>query len=132
VAERCGHHSRLGDDNVEGLTFGLQVVSASAYALQAGKIEFNQFEASAMGRGVFARLLGCSFGLVQIPCGTHNGSAVSGKRTRRLTPSPAETPVIKMRLPVKFTPDKTSSEVEVAPDQVVEVAADIFGMLFSL
>jgi hypothetical protein len=82
VAERCGHHSRIGDDHVEGLTFGPQVIGASAYAFQIGKIEFNQFEASAMGRGVFAHLLCSSFGLVQIPCCTYNVSAVSGKRTR--------------------------------------------------
>ena len=30
------------------------------------------------------------------------------------TPSPAETPVTRMRLPCRFTPDKTSSGVEVA------------------
>src|SRR5580692_10082759 len=32
------------------------------------------------------------------------------------TPRPAETPVTRMRLPRRFTPDKTSSVVEVAPN----------------
>jgi hypothetical protein len=32
------------------------------------------------------------------------------------TPSPAETPVTRIRLPCRFTPDKTSSVVEVAPN----------------
>src|SRR5580693_7632292 len=40
------------------------------------------------------------------------------------TPRPAETPVTRMRLPRRFTPDKTSSVVEVAPNNVAEVALD--------
>src|ERR1700747_3731415 len=43
-----------------------------------------------------------------------------GYRRRRgravSTPSPAETPVTKIRLPWRFTPDSTSSVVEVAPN----------------
>jgi len=35
------------------------------------------------------------------------------------TPSPAEVPVTRMRLPRRFTPDQTSSVVEVAPKVLV-------------
>jgi hypothetical protein len=53
------------------------------HAFQVGKIEFSQFEASAIGRRVLLHLLGCSVGLVQIPCRTYNVSAVGRQGARR-------------------------------------------------
>src|ERR1700758_5490405 len=44
------------------------------------------------------------------------------------TPSPAETPVTRMRFPRKSTPDRTSSVVEVAPN----VGANVFAIMFLL
>ena len=63
VAERCGHHSCIGDDNVEGFAFGQQRVGAGTHAFQVGKVEFNQFEGSAMGRGSF---LTCSVAVLAL------------------------------------------------------------------
>src|ERR1700730_4977242 len=45
------------------------------------------------------------------------------------TPSPAETPVTKIRLPFRFTPDKTSSVVEVAPNEIASSMFVIFCLL---
>jgi len=64
VAERCGHHSGIGDDHVERFSFSQQPVGTSADAFQVGKIDFNQFEASAIGCGVLSHLLSCGFSLV--------------------------------------------------------------------
>ena len=61
-------------------------------------------------------MLGCSFGLVQIPCRAYN---LGGRGRAVSTPSPTEAPVTTIRLPFRFTPDKTSSVVEVAPNEVV-------------
>jgi hypothetical protein len=83
VAERCGHHSGIGDDHIQRFRFRQQPVGAGARAFQVGKIEFNQFKPSAVGRGVLSHLLSCSFGLVQIPCRTYNLSDVRGQGSRR-------------------------------------------------
>jgi hypothetical protein len=64
VAERCGHHSSIGDDHIERLPVRQQPVGAGAHAFQVGKIEFNEFEPSVIGCGVLSHSLGCSFGLV--------------------------------------------------------------------
>src|SRR3984893_3230396 len=45
------------------------------------------------------------------------------------TPRPAETPVTRIRLPFRFTPDKTSSVVEVAPNGVASSMFVIFCLL---
>src|ERR1700704_6343168 len=45
------------------------------------------------------------------------------------TPSPAETPVTRTRLFFRFTPDKTSSVVEVAPNRI---ASSLFVISISL
>jgi hypothetical protein len=82
VTERCGHHSCVGDDHVERLTFCQQHVGAGTHALQVGKLEFNHFERSVVGRGVLSNLLGCSFRLVQIPCRAYDLSTVGGQGPR--------------------------------------------------
>src|ERR1700680_4351982 len=45
------------------------------------------------------------------------------------TPKPAEAPVTRIRLPFRFTPDKTSSVVEVAPNEVASSMFVIFYLL---
>jgi hypothetical protein len=64
VAELCGHYSGIGDDYIQRFAFLQQPVGSGAHALQVGKIEFNEFEASAVGCGVLSHWLRCSFGLV--------------------------------------------------------------------
>ena len=81
VAERCGHHACIGDDHIERSSLCQKPVGTGTHAFQAGKIEFNQFEASAIGRGVLSHLLGCSLRLVQIP--RYNMSAVGRQGSRR-------------------------------------------------
>src|SRR5258708_17085511 len=44
---------------------------------------------------------------------------------------PAETPVTRIRLPRRLMPDRTSSVVEVAPNSLVEVTAELFAMIFT-
>ena len=83
VAERGGHHPGIGHDHVERFSFCQQPVGTGTHAFQVGKIELNQFEASAIGRGVVSHLLGCSCGLVQIPRRPYNLSAVRGQRAPR-------------------------------------------------
>src|SRR3984957_8160213 len=83
VAERCGHYSCIGNDHVERFSFCQQPVGAGTHTLQIRKIEFNQFEASAIGRGLLSHLFGCSFGFVQISRRAHNLGAVRGQRARR-------------------------------------------------
>jgi hypothetical protein len=60
-----------------------QLVGAGTHAFQIGKIEFDEFESSAIGHGVLSHLLGCNFGLVQISRRTYNLSAVRGQGARR-------------------------------------------------
>src|SRR4029077_7846903 len=43
------------------------------------------------------------------------------------TPSPEETPVTRTRLPLRFTPDRTSSVVEVAPNTFAIMSHLLFG-----
>jgi len=76
VAKRRGHHSGIGDDYIERFSLCQQPVGTGTHAFQVGKIEFHQFETSAIGRGVFPHLRGCSFGLVEIPRRAYNLSAV--------------------------------------------------------
>jgi len=76
-------HSGIGDDHIQRFPFRQQPVGAGKHAFQVGKIEFNQFEASAIGRGVLSHLLGCSFGLVQIPRRAYNLSPVRSQGPRR-------------------------------------------------
>ena len=83
VAERCGHHSSIGDDHIECISLRQQPVGTGTHALQVGKIEFHQFETSAIGRGVFSHLRGCSFGLVQIARRAYNLSSVRCQRACR-------------------------------------------------
>src|SRR5579863_5428050 len=45
------------------------------------------------------------------------------------TPRPAETPVTRIRLPLRLMPDKTSSVVEVAPNEVAASMFVIFNLL---
>src|SRR5260370_8436056 len=89
MAKGCGHHSRIGDDDVEGLTLFQQGIGAGTHALKIGKIELNQLEASAVGRGVLSHLCGRRFSLVQIPRRAYNLRAVRPKRPRSLNSAPA-------------------------------------------
>jgi hypothetical protein len=82
-----------------------QLVGAGAHAFQVGKIEFNEYEASVIGCGVLSHLLGCSFGLVQIPRRAYNLSAVRGRERAVSTPIPAETPVTRIPLPFRCPSD---------------------------
>src|SRR5437588_802518 len=83
VAERVSHQSRIGDHNIERLTFCQQCVGAGAHALQVGKIEFYYFEASTVARSICSHLRGCSRGLIQIPCRAYNLSAPGDQGPRR-------------------------------------------------
>src|SRR5580692_7863324 len=83
MAKWSGHHASVGDDHIERFPFCQQLISARTHALKVGKIEFNHFETSAIGRGVLAHLLGCSLGLVQIPRRAYNLSTVGGQGSRR-------------------------------------------------
>src|SRR5271167_1119950 len=56
TAVRCRHHPRICDNHVEDSSLCQQLVGTGTYALQVGKIEFNQFEASAIGCGVLSDL----------------------------------------------------------------------------
>src|SRR5260370_32789813 len=88
MAKWCGHHAGIGDDHIEGFPFCQQLICARTHALKVGKVEFNQFEPSAIGCGVFSHLLGSSFGLVQIPRRAYNLSAVGGQRPSRFYSEP--------------------------------------------
>jgi hypothetical protein len=83
VAETCGHNAGIGGDHIQRFPFRQQPVGTDTHAFQVGKIEFNQFEASPISRGVLSHLLGCSFGLFQIPRRAYNLSAVGGQGARR-------------------------------------------------
>ena len=125
VAERCGHHSCICNHHVEGFTFCQQSVGAGTHAFQIGKVEFNQFDASAIGRGLLSHLLSCS------PRAAPTTSAPCAARDRAVsTPIPAETPVI-TRIPfsLQITPDNTSSVVESAPNEVASSMFIIFYLL---
>jgi len=103
VAERCGHHSGISDDHVEPFSLCQQPVGAGTHAFQVGKVEFNQFDASAIGSGFLSHLLSCS------PRAAPKTSAPCAARDRAVsTPIPAETPVI-TRIPfsLQITPDNS-------------------------
>src|SRR5439155_18398409 len=129
VAERCGHHARICDDNVERLTFCQQCVGARTHALYVGQVEFYQFEASTVCGSVLSYLLGCSLRLVQIPCRAYNLSAMGDQGPRRFHAESSRNSCTRILLPFRFTPDKTSSVVEVAPNEVASSMFVIFYLL---
>src|SRR5580700_608070 len=89
VAERRGHHSGIGNDHIERLCLRQQSVGTGTHAFQVGKIEFNQFEASATGSRVLSHLLGRGPGLAQIPCCAYDLGAVRGQGACRFHAEPS-------------------------------------------
>ncbi len=74
-----GVSAGLGVETARSLVaHGAQVVGAHAF--QVGKVEFHQFEASAIRAGVVSQLFGRSLGLVQIPRRAYNLSTVRDQR----------------------------------------------------
>lgn len=65
-----------------GSPLGQQPVGADTYAFQVAKIEFDQFEAFAIGLGCLSHLLGCGFSLVQITRRAYNVSTMGGQGPR--------------------------------------------------
>jgi hypothetical protein len=82
VAEGSGHHASVGNDYVEGLTFFQELIGAGTHAFEIGKIELNQFQASATGVGIFSHLRSRGLGLGQIARGTYDLGTVRGKGSR--------------------------------------------------
>src|SRR5215813_12023921 len=80
--KRCCHDASVGDDDVERLAFCDKFVCRGANAFEAGKIEFDQFEAAATGSGIFFHLSGCGFGFRQIARGADDVCAVCDEGTR--------------------------------------------------
>src|SRR5262245_18029269 len=74
--KRCGHHSRISNDDVKGLSRRQQGFGAGAHAFEIVKIQRNKFKASILGRGVLSNLGGGAFGLCQIAHGAHYLDAV--------------------------------------------------------
>ena len=102
----AGHDAGVGDDQVERLAGGDQGVGAGAHAGQRGEVELDQLQAAAV-RGLGADLGGrapwpCR-GRARRPT-TCAPWAASARAVS--TPRPAETPVTRMRLPLRSTPSQ--------------------------
>ena len=88
MSKWSGHHAGIGDDNIEGVTFGEQPVGGGAHTGETGEIEGNKLEASTTFSGILAHLSGCRFRLVQISRRTNYMGAMGGERTRRFHAEP--------------------------------------------
>ena len=125
-AKRRGHDAGVGDNDIEGVASCHQLIGAGTHALEIGEVELNELKASTIGRSVLPDLRRRCFCLRQISRRAHNRPCAASARAVS-TPSPAETPVTRIRLPCRLTPDKTSSVVEVAPNTLfVDVASITF------
>src|ERR1700760_4377354 len=84
VAEGRGHHTGVGDDDVEEPALVEQSGGAGADALEVGEIEGDQIEAAAVsGRGVAYRC-GCGLRLDEIARCADDVGAVGCERASRL------------------------------------------------
>ena len=89
ATERGGHHSGIGDDQIERRTLGQQGIGASAHAAQHGQIELHQLKTSAVLRCRFPPYRGsCGFGLGQIPRRAYHVCAMRHQCSRRLYSDP--------------------------------------------
>lgn len=117
TTERRMGDTSIVDDDIERTTVGDENVCAFTNARQRSKIEFDEFNASAVARtenGRLDRFL--SFN--KVPRRTNNFGPMRCKDARRLSrPRPAETPVTRTRLPLRSAPSSTSSVVEVSSNR---------------
>jgi hypothetical protein len=111
----AGHDTGVGDDEIERLAGCNERVGAGPDARQRRQIELNEFKPAAIRRrartcsvAALALLRSRAAPTTSAPCAA-SARAVS-------TPSPAETPVTRTRLPLRSTPSRTSSVVDVAPN----------------
>jgi hypothetical protein len=82
VTERRGHHAGVGDDDVERFAFGDEFVGSGTDTFEIAEVEFDEFETSAVGGGVFADLRRSGFGFFKIAGGTDDVRAVCGQSAR--------------------------------------------------
>src|SRR5690349_10076207 len=83
LAERGGHDTGIGDDEIEGLAGGIERVGAGADALERGEVELDELEPAAIDGGG-AHLLGGPLGLVEIANRADDMGAVGGERAGSL------------------------------------------------
>ena len=86
MAQWSRHYSGIGDDHIESLPTSQEFAGAGADALQAGKIESDQFEAAAIRRGVLSHLRGRGLGFLEVPRCSYYLRAVCRKSPRCLHP----------------------------------------------
>src|ERR1700733_942271 len=115
VTKRCGHDSCISDYHVEGFTLRQQSIGACSHALKIGEIERNQLEAAAVGRSLLCTSSVAAFAFAKSRAAPTTSAPCAASARPVSTQSPAETPVTRIRLPLRLIPDKTSSVVEVAP-----------------
>jgi len=114
IGKRCGHDARVGDDHIEGFTLLsspsaqagtlFRLARSSATSSKLPPLASASFRSCAVAASAFFKSRAAP--TTWAPCAASE-RAVS-------TPSPAETPVTKIRLPRRLIPDKTSSAVEVS------------------
>ncbi len=81
MAKRGGHDAGIGNDHVEWPALREQTVGAGAHALQAGKIQLDEFKGTAMGRCRFPHLGRGAIGFRQIARGTDDVGSMRHKRS---------------------------------------------------
>jgi len=111
VAERCGHHARVGDDYIEGVPFRQQFITAGTHTLKVSKIEPDQLECATIVCSVLSHLRSRIFSFGKIPRRTHNMCAMCRQRPRRFHAKSGGGTSYENSFAFRFTLDKTSSVV---------------------
>src|SRR6202795_3053833 len=82
TTEGGGHHTRVGDNNVERFAPFQEVTTAVSHAFKISQVKLNYFEATAFGRTFPAYRCSRRFGLFQVPGRANNLRTMCCKRAR--------------------------------------------------
>ncbi|WP_405125150.1 hypothetical protein [Ralstonia pseudosolanacearum] len=94
---------------------GQQAIGAGAQVRKVGQIELHQLEGATSGHSRLADRSCRLLSLGEVARGTDTCAPSAARARADSTPNPAETPVIRTRLPLRSMPERTSSIVDVAP-----------------
>jgi len=92
TAKGGGHHTRVGDNNVERFAPFQEVISAVSHAFKISQVKLNEFESAAFGLTLFAHQCSRRLGLFQVPCRANDLRTMCCERARSLNSQSGRNP----------------------------------------